>query len=291
MTTRTWLITGVSSGLGRALAEAVLARGERVIGTLRKAGQAEQFAALAPARSFACVVDLSEGPRVRAAIGEAIERAGGVDVVVNNAGYGLTGAAEEVSDAEARHQMETNFFGALSVAQAALPYLRRQRRGHIVNISSIAGVVGFGGLPLYCASKFALEGLGAALAKELRDLGIQVINVEPGAFRTNWRSADAIVQAARVIDDYASTVGAQRERLKDGGGQQEGDPAKAALAIIQAVDAPKAPLHLPLNPQAIALLRKTWTAALAELDEWESVCASTCYNESEPEARTAQAPR
>ena len=274
---RIWLITGVSSGIGHALADAVLARGDVAIGTFRKAAQGAAFELVAPGRAFSCVVDLTESARVRETIRQAIDRAGGVDVVVNNAGYGLAGAAEEVSDAEARHQLETNFFGALAVTQAALPYLREQRRGHVINITSLAGIIGYAGLSLYCASKFALEGLGAALAPEVRHLGIKVTNVEPGACRTNWRSSNAIVQAAYVIDDYAATAGMLRDRLAHGHGAQEGDPAKAAAAIIKVVDAPEPPLHVPLNPQAVDLMRKALQAALAELEAWESVSRDTCF--------------
>jgi NAD(P)-dependent dehydrogenase (short-subunit alcohol dehydrogenase family) len=274
---RRWLITGVSSGLGQALAETVVARGDCVLGTFRKREQVMAFEKLAPGRTFACGLDLAESGAAHRVLGPAIDRAGGVDVVVNNAGYGLTGAVEEVSDTEARREMEVNFFGALAVTQIALPYLRRQRSGHIINITSVAGRIGFGGLSLYCASKFALEGLGLSLALETRHLGIKVTNVEPGSFRTNWRSPGALVDAATVIDDYGESVGAQRARLAAGRGQQEGDPRRAAEAIIQVVESPTPLLHLALNSQAWEAIHKSLTAAVAEMDEWSQVSHSTVF--------------
>ncbi len=185
---RAWLITGVSSGLGRALAEAVLSRGEIVIGTLRKREQMAEFEALAPGRANSKLLDVTDKSQVRDAVTQAIQSAGGIDVVVNNAGYGLSGAAEEVSDGEIRQQMETNFFGLVAVTQAALPFMRAQKRGHIVNISSVAGYKGILGMSIYSASKFAVEGFSEGLAAEAAHLGIRVTIVEPGAFRTRWAS-------------------------------------------------------------------------------------------------------
>jgi NAD(P)-dependent dehydrogenase (short-subunit alcohol dehydrogenase family) len=271
----TWLITGVSSGFGRALAEAVVARGETVIGTLRRPDQLAAFESLAPGRTLACRLDLTDHARVTAMVHQAIARAGGVDVVVNNAGYGLVGAVEEVSDAEARHQMETNFFGALAVTQAALPYMRRQRHGHIVNISSLAGIVGTQGMAMYSASKFALEGFSEALAAEVKPLGIKVTIVEPGGFRTSWASAHALARAARVIDEYAPTAGVMRANLDRFDGHQPGDPAKAAAAIIAAVDAPNPPLRLALGPDAVQRIRAKLDTMSRELAMWEAVSKDT----------------
>jgi NAD(P)-dependent dehydrogenase (short-subunit alcohol dehydrogenase family) len=197
--------------------------------------------------------------------------------VVNNAGYGLLGAVEELSDAEARRVMEVNFFGALAVTQVALPYLRRQRSGHIINISSLAGRVAHGGLSLYCASKFALEGLGLSLALEAQHLGIKVTNIEPGSFRTNFRSRGALIDAAQVIDDYGESVGAQRARLATGHGLQEGDPRRAAEAIIRVIESPGSPRHLALNPKAWQAIRDQLTTDLAEMDEWSQVSHSTVF--------------
>jgi NAD(P)-dependent dehydrogenase (short-subunit alcohol dehydrogenase family) len=277
MQQRRWLITGVSSGLGQALAETVIARGDCVLGTLRGADQVAAFEKLAPGRTFACVLDLANSGAAHRVLGRAIDRAGGVDVVVNNAGYGLLGAVEEVSDAEARRVMEVNFFGALAVTRVALPYLRRQRSGHVINITSLAGMVAHGGLSLYCASKFALEGLGLSLALEARHLGIRVTNVEPGSFRTNFRSRGALMDAANVIDDYGESVGAQRARLATGHGQQEGDPRRAAEAIIRMVESPKPPRRLAMNPRAWQAIRTELATAVAEMDEWSQVSHSTVF--------------
>ncbi|MNF23143.1 putative oxidoreductase [compost metagenome] len=274
---RTWLITGVSSGLGRALAEAVLARGEVVIGTLRKPEQMAEFEALAPGRAFACQLDLNDKEQVKPAITRAIKTAGGIDVVVNNAGYGLSGAVEEVSDAELRQQMETNFFGLVEVSQAALPYMRAQRRGHFVNIASVAGFQGIPGMSIYSASKFAVVGFSESLAAEAGHLGIKVTIVEPGAFRTNWSSNSAIVRSATVIEDYAPTAGAVRGGLEQMDGHQENDPAKAAMAIITAVDSASPPLHLPLGADAVGYLRSKLERMSNELDAWEALASSTRF--------------
>ncbi|MDT4847821.1 3-phenylpropionate-dihydrodiol/cinnamic acid-dihydrodiol dehydrogenase [compost metagenome] len=274
---RTWLITGVSSGLGRALAEAVLARGEVVIGTLRKREQMAEFEALAPGRAFACQLDLNEKEQVKPAITRAIKTAGGIDVVVNNAGYGLSGAVEEVSDAELRQQMETNFFGLVEVSQAALPYMRAQRRGHFVNIASVAGFQGIPGMSIYSASKFAVVGFSESLAAEAGHLGIKITIVEPGAFRTNWSSNSAIVRSATVIEDYAPTAGAVRGGLEQMDGHQENDPAKAAMAIITAVDSASPPLHLPLGADAVGYLRSKLERMSNELDAWEALASSTRF--------------
>jgi len=275
---RTWLITGVSSGLGRALAEAVLRRGEAVIGTLRKKEQMAEFEALAQGRAHACQLDVTDKANVHSLVTRAIDASGGIDVVVNNAGYGLAGAAEEVSDAEMRHQMETNFFGLVEVTQAALPFMRAQRRGHVVNISSVAGYKGIVGMSIYAASKFAVEGFSESLAQETAHLGIKVTIVEPGAFRTNWSSSTAIVRADKVIDDYAQTAGMIRAGLEQMNGHQENDPAKGAAAIMAAVDAERPPLRLPLGADSVRYLREKLAAMNAELDAWEEVASSTGFD-------------
>jgi NAD(P)-dependent dehydrogenase (short-subunit alcohol dehydrogenase family) len=275
---RTWLITGVSTGLGRALAEAVLSRGEVVIGTLRKREQQAEFEALAPGGALAVLLDVTDRDHVRASVMRAIQAAGGIDVVVNNAGYGLSGAAEEVSDAEIRHQMETNFFGLVAVTQAALPFMRAQKRGHVVNISSVAGYKGILGMSIYSASKFAVEGFSEGLAAEAAHLGIRVTIVEPGAFRTQWASDSAIVRSARVIEDYAPTAGTVRAGLAMMHGHQENDPAKGATAIIAAVDSPHPPLRLPLGADSVQYLRDKLAAMTQELAAWEAVAVNTRFD-------------
>jgi NAD(P)-dependent dehydrogenase (short-subunit alcohol dehydrogenase family) len=275
---RTWLVTGVSTGLGRAIAQAALRRGDAVIGTLRKADQMAAFEALAPGRATARLLDVTDRAKVHEVTRSAIEAAGGVDVVVNNAGYGLCGAAEEVSDAELRHQMETNFFGLVEVTRAALPFMRARRRGHFVNISSVAGFKGILGMSIYSASKFAVEGFSEALAAECAHLGIKVTIVEPGGFRTNWSSSSALVRAAGVIEDYAPTAGAVSASLQKYDGHQPGDPAKGAAAILAAVDAPQPPLRLPLGADAVHYLRDKLAQMTQELNAWEKVASSTAFD-------------
>lgn len=275
---RTWLVTGVSTGLGRAIAEAALRRGDAVIGTLRKAEQVAAFEALAPGRATARLLDVTDRAKVYEVARSAIEAAGGVDVVVNNAGYGLCGAAEEVSDAELRHQMETNFFGLVEVTRAALPFMRARKRGHFVNISSVAGFKGILGMSIYSASKFAVEGFSEGLAAECAHLGIKVTIVEPGGFRTNWSSSTALVRSARVIDDYVPTAGAVRTMLEQYNGQQPGDPAKGAAAILTAVDSTQPPLRLPLGADAVKYLREKLAQMTQELDAWEKVASATGFD-------------
>ena len=274
----TWLITGISSGIGKAMAEAALARGDAVIGTVRKPEQVNEFTALAPGRAFAYRLDLTDKDAVLPATTQAIQAAGGVDVVVNCAGYGLAGAAEEVNDAELRHQMETNFFGTLGVVQAALPFMRKQRHGHIFNFSSTAGVLGYPGLSMYNASKFAVEGFSEGLKVEVAHLGIKVTIVELDGFRTNWSSASAIIRARKVIDDYVPSAGRTRKGLEQLDGNQPGDPAKAAQAIITVLTSPNPPLRLVLGNDAVTWIRDKLNSRLKELAEWEQVSRSTAIS-------------
>jgi NAD(P)-dependent dehydrogenase (short-subunit alcohol dehydrogenase family) len=273
-----WLITGASSGFGLELARAALARGDTVVGTLRQRAQADSFEKLAPGRAHAVLLDVTRAADVGPAVQQALERAGGIDVLVNNAGYGLFGAVEEVSDAEGRHVMETNFFGALAVTRALLPHLREQRRGHIFNISSAAGVIGFPGCGLYSASKFALEGASEALAGELAPFGVRVTIVEPGGFRTNF-AGGSMRQADQVLPAYADTpAGKARHSIGRYDGRQPGDPAKAAQAIITALQAPQAPLRLVLGADAVQMVRGKHEGTLKLLAEWEPVSVNTAID-------------
>ena len=275
---RQWLITGVSSGFGRELARAALARGDVVVGTVRQPAQADHFEELAPGRAHAVALDVTHGADIEPAVQRVLARVGHVDVLVNNAGYGLFGAVEEVSDAEARAVMETNFFGALALTRALLPHLRERGSGHIFNVSSVAGVIGFPGGGLYSASKFALEGLTEALAAELAAFGIRVTLVEPGGFRTSF-SGGSLRMAARVIDAYADTPAAKtRASMNRYAGNEPGDPAKAALAIIAALEAPLAPLRLVLGADAVGMVRRSFGAVLAQVDEWEPVSIATALD-------------
>ena len=273
-----WLITGASSGFGLELARAALARGDTVVGTLRQREQADSFEKLAPGRSHAVLLDVTRGADIGPAVQQAVQKAGRIDVLVNNAGYGLFGAVEEVSDAEGRHVMETNFFGPLAVTRALLPHLREQRSGHIFNISSAAGVIGFPGCGLYSASKFALEGASEALAGELAPFGVRVTIVEPGGFRTNF-AGGSMRQAEQVLQAYADTpAGKARNSIGRYNGRQPGDPAKAAQAIITALEAPQAPLRLVLGADAVQMVRGKHEGTLKLLAEWEPVSVNTALD-------------
>ena len=274
-----WLITGVSSGFGLELARAALARGDTVVGTLRQPAQAAAFEKLAPGRSHAVVLDVTRSADIGPAIAAALQHAGRIDVLVNNAGYGLFGAVEETSEAEAREVMETNFFGALAVTQALLPHLREQRSGHIFNIASVAGVVGFPGCGLYSASKFALEGMSEALATELAPFGVRVTIVEPGGFRTNF-SGGSMRVTGQVVEAYADTpAGKSRKSVAQYHGRQPGDPVKAAQAIIATLEAPHAPLRLVLGADAVKMVRGKHEGTLNQLAAWEAVSTSTAFIE------------
>jgi NAD(P)-dependent dehydrogenase (short-subunit alcohol dehydrogenase family) len=267
---RTWLVTGASRGFGRALSEALLSRGERLVATARDpaAFQREHPDA------FAVELDVTDPEQARAAVAQAVERFGRLDVVVNNAGYGHFGAIEELTDDELRQQFEVNLFGVLNVTRAALPVMRRQRSGHLVQMSSLNGIEGMVGGGYYCASKFAVEGLSESLAAEVSHLGIKVTIVEPGPHRTEFASG----QSARVsdsIDDYAASVGQAREAFADLDGNQPGDPQRAALAIVEAVKAEEPPLRLPLGQLALDNIRSKLGGQLSELERWERLSAST----------------
>jgi NAD(P)-dependent dehydrogenase (short-subunit alcohol dehydrogenase family) len=275
---RHWLITGVSSGLGRALADEALSRGDLVVGTVRKASDAADFEAVAPGRSCSVLLDVTAGPAaVSAAVAEAIARAGHLDVVVNNAGYGLVGAVEEVSDSEARRQMDTNFFGPLQVIQAALPHLRERGAGWFVAISSVAGIVGWSGNGLYSASKFALEGLTEALRREVAGMGIGVLIVEPGSFRTDW-AGRSLVQSALELPEYAGIV-ATRSWPDTVSGTEEGDPAAAARAILAALSADRPPLRLVLGPDAVAVTERKMQSLARDLEAWREVASATGFRD------------
>jgi NAD(P)-dependent dehydrogenase (short-subunit alcohol dehydrogenase family) len=273
---RHWLVTGVSSGLGRSLAQEALDRGDVVVGTVRREADIDAFESLEPGRTHAVLLDVTAGPvAVAAAVARAIEVAGHLDVVVNNAGYGLVGAVEEVSDAEARRQLDTNFFGPLHVVQAVLPHFRERRAGWFVTISSVAGIVGWAGNGLYSASKFALEGLSEALRREVSGLGIGVLIVEPGSFRTDW-AGRSLVQSERRLPPYAEVV-ATRDWPETVSGKEDGDPVAAARAVLAALDAPRPPLRLALGPDAVAVVERRLAAGAKELAAWRDVGIATGF--------------
>jgi NAD(P)-dependent dehydrogenase (short-subunit alcohol dehydrogenase family) len=267
---RTWLVTGASRGFGRALSDVLLSRGERLVATARDHAA---FKREHP-DAFAVELDVTDPDQARAAVEQAVDRFGRLDVVVNNAGYGHFGAIEELTDDELRRQFEVNLFGVLNVTRAALPVMRHQRSGHLVQMSSLNGIEGMVGGGYYCASKFAVEGLSESLAAEVAHLGIRVTIVEPGPHRTEFAGARS-ARVADPIDDYADSVGQAREAFADLDGNQPGDPDRAALAIVEVVESEAPPLRLPLGRLALDNIRSKLGGQLSELERWERLSAST----------------
>jgi NAD(P)-dependent dehydrogenase (short-subunit alcohol dehydrogenase family) len=272
-TGRVWFITGASRGFGRALSEAVLARGDRLVATARSEAFVNEFGTGNP-EALALRLDVSDRAQAQACIAEATERFGRLDVIVNNAGYGHFGAIEELTEQELRRQFEVNLFGVVNVTRAALPQLRAQRSGHLVQMSSLNGIEAMAGGGYYCASKFAVEGLSESLAAEVAPLGIDVTIVEPGPHRTDF-AGERSARMAAEIDDYAETVGAARDAFAELDGSQPGDPGRAARAIIAAVDADDPPLRLPLGEMALANIRAKLEGQLEELEAWRELSASS----------------
>jgi NAD(P)-dependent dehydrogenase (short-subunit alcohol dehydrogenase family) len=274
MAPHVWFITGISRGFGRALAVELLGRGQTVVGTTR-----DGTSDIEPGEGtlYSVALDVTDPYQAVPAVERAVELAGRIDVVVNNAGYGLLGAVEETDEEATRHLFEVNFFGALRVTQAALPVLRGQGSGHLVNISSVAGRDPAAGAALYAASKCALAGLSEGLAGELAPLGIHVTIVEPGAFRTDFLEPTSIRTAPHRIAAYQETSGANLDRLGGLAGKQMGDPVKAARAIIEAVEAPHPPLHLVLGSDSLDRSRTYVAKLVDDMDRWEHVSRETAF--------------
>ena len=278
----TWFITGCSSGFGRQLTKVVLARGYRAVVSARNAKQVEDLVAGYEDRTLALQLDVTDPAQVAESVRHAEEYFGGIDVLVNNAGIGYFAAVEESEDKDIRRMFEIDFFGLARMIQAVLPGMRKHRRGHIINISSIAGLAPFPSLGYYCGAKFAVEGLSECLALEAGPLGIRVTLVEPSAFRTEWAGRSAKDSSAREIADYDATAGAARRALRDLSGKQPGDPVRAANAIIQAVEAPNPPLHLLLGKDALRMARKKLDALRRDFDTWQNVTVGADFPASEP---------
>jgi NAD(P)-dependent dehydrogenase (short-subunit alcohol dehydrogenase family) len=273
---RVWLITGCSAGFGRAIAEAALARGDRVVATARRT---QSIVDLAGDRVLLAPLDVTRAEEIDAAVRAALERFGRIDVLVNNAGYGLVGALEELPLDELRELMDTMFFGAVALTQAVLPHMRARERGAIVQMSSQGGQFSGPGFGAYCAAKFALEAVSESLAAEVGPLGIRVLIVEPGVFHTEFFGPR--LRYAPEIDDYAPTVGLTRARMTAAAdGTQPGDPRKAADAILAALDAPDPPLRLALGADAVDNIRAAHERRRADLDAWEDVSRGTALDDS-----------
>lgn len=276
--TTVWFITGSSRGLGRSLTEAVLAKGHLVAATARKPEQLTDLAEKYPAQIYPLQLDVTDNAQVTSAVSLAIQRFGRIDVLVNNAGFGITGAAEAYTDEQVRSQLETNLYAPINITRAVLPHMRRQRSGRILQISSIGGRIGNAGLSMYQAAKFGLSGFSEALSKEVAPLGIRVTSVEPGGFRTDW-GGDSMSFAPEV-EGYENTVGWIIKFLRGGQHIPMGDPAKAAKAMMELAEHPEPPVHLVLGSEAIGLLKQADAARQAELEKWLPVSLSTDHDEA-----------
>jgi NAD(P)-dependent dehydrogenase (short-subunit alcohol dehydrogenase family) len=274
--TTTWLITGCSSGFGRILSEAVLARGDNAIVTARDPESVQALADRYPNRAYAARLDVTRPGDAAAAVAEAEARFGRLDILVNNAGFGFIGAVEESEANEYRPLFETNLFGLIETTRAALPALRRHGGGRIVNFSSIGGITGRMGFGLYNASKFAVEGLSEALAEEVSPFDIKVLIVEPGAFRTDFLGR-SILTAERRLEAYEATSGRTRDFSQTNDGRQQGDPERGIAVLLQAVDSPTPPLRLPLGGDAYARIRSKIGQLEQDLRAWEDLATVTGF--------------
>ncbi|OWT67383.1 MULTISPECIES: oxidoreductase [unclassified Achromobacter] len=271
---KTILITGVSSGFGRALAEQALAAGHRVIGTVRNEQARTAFEALAPGAAHGRLLDVTDVDAVPAVVAGIEADIGPVDVLVNNAGYGHEGVMEESPLSEMRRQFDVNVFGAVAMMKAVLPFMRARRRGHILNITSMGGFITMPGIAYYCGSKFALEGISEVLGKEVKPLGIAVTAVAPGSFRTDW-AGRSMVRTPRSIGDYDALFEPVRRAREEKNGKQLGDPVKAAQAMLAVIASANPPAHLLLGSDALELVRGKLAGMAEEIKEWETLSRST----------------
>lgn len=273
---RIWLITGASRGFGAKITAAALTNGDAVVATARDPQKILEIFDSSPAL-LALKMDIQNGEQIAEAVKIAIDKFGRIDVLVNNAGYGLLGAVEESSAEEVKRIYETNVFGLLNVARAVLPYMRKQHSGHIINFSSLGGYYSSAGFGVYCSTKFAVEGLSEALYKELAPLGIHVTVVEPGYFRTDFLESASLVESKNRIDDYAETAGKVRTRAKEISHKQPGDPDKLATAILALAAAKNPPLRLPLGTDAIKVIEDKNAFVTQELKNWRTLSESTDF--------------
>jgi NAD(P)-dependent dehydrogenase (short-subunit alcohol dehydrogenase family) len=270
---KTFLITGVSSGFGRALAEAALRDSHTVVGTVRKESDRQVFEKLGKG-AHAVILDVTDTARIAPAVTEIEQRIGAIDVLVNNAGYGHEGILEESSIDNLRRQFDVNVFGAVAMIQVVLPAMRKRRAGHILNITSMGGIITLPGLSYYHGSKFALEGISETLGKEVKDLGIKVTAIEPGGFRTDW-AGRSMVRAERSISDYDGLIEPIRKRRMELSGWQVGDPTKAAQAMLKVAMSDNPPAHLLLGSDAVRLVDEKMKSLQADFDAWKGVSLST----------------
>lgn len=273
-TSKTLLITGVSSGFGRALALEALEKGYRVIGTVRNVEAKLAFEQLHPQNALALELDVTHFAAIDDLIADIEVNQGPIDVLVNNAGYGHEGIMEESSLEEMRRQFDVNVFGAVAMTKAVVPFMRQRRRGHIINITSMGGYITMPGISYYCGSKFALEGISETLSKELAGFNIHVTAVAPGSFRTDW-AGRSMVRSSRSISDYDALFDPIRQAREEKSGKQLGDPQKAARAMLTVIESDKPPAHLLLGSDALKLVQDKLAAMSAEIETWEALTRST----------------
>ncbi|WP_025742217.1 oxidoreductase [Aquimarina pacifica] len=276
MNTKIWLITGISSGLGKALAEAVVKKGDFMIGTFRKKSQVDNFNKKNIKNTAAFLLDITDQKKIEEIIETITSQFGKIDVLVNNAGIGFVGAIEETSLDEVRNVFEPNFFGTLKLTQAVLPHMRNQKSGHIIQISSHGGIKAFAGFGIYNASKFALEGFSEALAQEVSPFGIKVTLVEPGPFRTKF-AGNGLGLSQNTIDAYSDTAGVFRTKLKGVDGKQEGDPVKASNAIINLVYSEQPTLRMPLGKTALITIQMKLDSVQSDLNTHQKIAKNSVY--------------
>ncbi|MGZ8180306.1 oxidoreductase [Williamsia sp. SKLECPSW1] len=277
-TTRTWLITGVSSGLGRAFAESALTAGHIVIGTVRSRDDLIAFEALRPGRAHGRLLDVTDERATERVVDEIEKTVGELDVVIANAGYGVEGTFEETPLTEVRRQFEVNVFGAMATLRAALPHMRRRRRGHLLAVTSMGGLMAVPGMSAYCGSKFALEGILEALGKEVEQFGIHVTAIEPGSFRTDW-AGRSMARVERSVADYDELFAPIRANRQKASGNQLGNPAKAGDAVVHITGVPRPPAHLVLGSDAVRLVTGARAAVDADIDAWQDLSRTTDFAE------------
>ncbi|MGO4293098.1 oxidoreductase [Chitinophaga sp. RAB17] len=276
--TKIWFITGSSRGLGRSLTQVVLAKGDRVVATARNPEQLNDLTATYGDQILPIQLDVTDNAQIQEAVAKAIAHFGRIDVLVNNAGFGITGAAEAYTEEQVRSQLETNLYAPIAITRAVLPYMRQQRSGRILQISSIGGRVGNFGLTMYQAAKFGLSGFTEALAKEVAPLGIFVTSVEPGGFRTDWGGTS--MTYAPKVEGYESTVDWVINFLRKGDYVPVGDPDKAAKVMVELADHPAPPVHLLLGSEAAGILKQADAVRTAEFEEWLPVTVSTDHDDA-----------
>lgn len=275
---KVWWITGVSSGLGQAIAAAALARGDVVVGTVRRDEDKQKFEQLAAQNAIGLILDITDEKAVNDTAAKIEATIGPIDILVNNAGYGLVGAIEEASMAEIRAQFDVNVFGTISVIRSVLPFMRKRGAGRIINVTSVSGLAPWMGTGIYGASKFALECIGQTLAEEVAPLGIKVTNVAPGGLRTDFATRSLTVCQTEIAD-YEPTAHLAKTILSGHGGSENGDPAKAALAVLKIADTDEPPMHLLLGADALHYVGRTMGKFHAEMADWAAVSVSIAFDE------------